>query len=143
MVKLSILTMRRISIKKYAQVLYEVTKDLPKEQIKVEIGNFLKLVARNKDSKHLNKIFEAFNEYFKKQESIVDVHVVSAEALTPGQREDLQNHIKKEQKVKTVNLNEKTDKSLLGGFILKIGDTIFDASLKTRLEELRTEMKKS
>ncbi|MCX6744310.1 MAG: ATP synthase F1 subunit delta [Candidatus Parcubacteria bacterium] len=135
--------MRKISIKKYAQVLYEITKDLPKEQIKVEIDNFLKLVVRNKDSKQLNKISLAFDDYAKKQESIVDVQVVSAEALSPGQKEDLKNHIKKEQKVKTVNLDEKTDKSLLGGFVLRIGNTIFDASLKTRLEELRTEMKKS
>jgi F-type H+-transporting ATPase subunit delta len=41
-----------------------------------------------------------------------------------------------------VNLAEKIDKDLLGGFVLKIGDTIFDASLKTRIEQLRNDMKK-
>jgi F-type H+-transporting ATPase subunit delta len=135
--------MRKISSKKYAQALYELTNDLSKEQIKVEIGNFIKLVARNKDLKKIEIIFKAFEEYAKKQESIVDVQVISAESLSAGQKENLKDQLKKEQNVKTVNLHEKVDKTLMGGFILKIGDTIFDASLKTRLEELRLEMRKS
>jgi F-type H+-transporting ATPase subunit delta len=135
--------MRKISTKKYAQALYEMTRDLTKEQVKIEIGNFLKLVARNKDLKKIDMIFKAFEEYAKKQESIVDVRVICAENLSLSQKEDLKNHLKKEQKVKTVNLFETVDKNLLGGFIVKIGDTIFDASLKTRLEELRLEMRKS
>jgi F-type H+-transporting ATPase subunit delta len=135
--------MRKISSKKYAQALYELTKDLPKEQIKLEIGNFIKLVARNKDLKRIEIIFNAFEDYVKKQESIVDVQVISAESLSAGQKDNLKDQLKKEQNVKTVNLHEKVDKTLMGGFILKIGDTIFDASLKTRLEELRLEMRKS
>ncbi len=135
--------MRKISSKKYAQLLYEVTKDLEKDQVKIEIDNFLKLVHKNKDSKHLDKIFKAFDEYAKMQESIIDVSVISFEVLTPNQKEELKHQIKKEQNVKVVNLQETTDKNLLGGFVLKIGDTIFDASLKTRLECLRHEMKKS
>ncbi|MCX6740225.1 MAG: ATP synthase F1 subunit delta [Candidatus Parcubacteria bacterium] len=134
--------MRKISSKKYAQALYELTNDLSKEQIKLEIGNFIKLIARNKDLNKIDKIFKAFDEYAKKQESIVDVSVVSAEILSPSQKEDLKQQIKKEQKVKTVNLQEQVDKSLLGGFILKIGDTIFDASLKSRLASLRADLKK-
>lgn len=134
--------MKKISSKKYAQALYELTKDLPKDQIKVEIGNFIKLVARNKDLRKIEIIFKAFEDYVKKQESIVDVKVISAENLSASQKDNLKDQIKKEQNVKAVNLQEKIDKSLIGGFILKIGDTIFDASLKTRLEELRLEMKK-
>jgi F0F1-type ATP synthase delta subunit len=88
--------MRKISIKKYAQVLYEVTRDLSKEQIKLEIGNFLKLVSRNKDFKRIDKIFSAFEEYSKKQESIVDVELISAISLGAEQKENLKSQIKKE-----------------------------------------------
>jgi F-type H+-transporting ATPase subunit delta len=135
--------MRKISSKKYAQALYELTKDLSKEQIKLEIGNFIKLMARNKDLKRIEIIFNAFEDYAKKQESIVDVQAISAENLSASQKDNLKDQLKKEQKVKTVNLSETVDKSLMGGFIIKIGYTIFDASLKTRLEELRLEMRKS
>jgi len=135
--------MRKISVKKYAQVLYEVTKDLPKAQIKVEIGKFLQLVVRNKNFKQIDKIFSAFEIYANKEDQVVEAEVISSANLSPNEKEKLKEQIKKEQKVKTVNLQEKIDKSLLGGFVLKIGDTIFDASLKTRLEELRGEMKKS
>ncbi len=135
--------MRKISVKKYAQALHELTQDSTKDQINVEIGNFLKLVARNKDFKKIDQIFAAFDAFAKKKESIADVAVVSAENLSSGQKDDLKEQIKKIQKVKIVNLMESIDKSLLGGFILKIGDTVYDASLKTRLEELKSEMKKS
>lgn len=134
--------MRKISSKKYAQALYELTKDLSKEQIKIEVGNFLKLIAKNKDLKRIDQIFSAYDALAKREESIIDVRVTSAENLSPAQREDLKNHLKKEQNVKTVNLEEIVDKDLLGGFILKIGDTIFDASLKSRLASLRADLKK-
>lgn len=134
--------MRKISVKKYAQVLYELTRDLPKEQIKVEIDKFLQLVARNKDVKKLDKIFKAFDDYAKKQESIADVQLITARKLSSEQKESLQSQLKKEHKFKVINFLELVDASLLGGFILKIDDTILDASLKTKLESLRTEMKK-
>jgi F-type H+-transporting ATPase subunit delta len=135
--------MRKISSKKYAQALYELTRDLSKEQIKVEIDNFLKLVIRNKDLKKIDQIFNAYETYANTKDLIVNAEVISSANLSPNEKDKLKEQIKKEQNVKTVNLLEKVDKGLLGGFILKIGDTIFDASLKTRLEELRYEMKKS
>ena len=87
--------MRKISTKKYAQVLYEVTKDLPKEQVKVEIGNFLKLVARNKDLKKIDQIFRAFETYANTKDLIVNAEVISSANLSPAEKDKLKEQIKK------------------------------------------------
>ena len=43
---------------------------------------------------------------------------------------------------KKVVLETKVDESLLGGFILKVGDNQIDDSLKTKLNNLRRELKR-
>jgi F-type H+-transporting ATPase subunit delta len=42
---------------------------------------------------------------------------------------------------KTVSLNVKTDASIIGGIIVKLGSRMVDASLKTKLNSIRTRMK--
>ena len=135
--------MKKISVKKYAQALYEITKDLPKNKLDSEIGRFLNLVYKYRDFKKIDKILNAYNDIAKKEDGIIDALIISADKLDEKQKQYIKEHIKKEQKAKVVNLEEEKDEALLGGFILKIGDIIFDASLKTRLEELRLDMKKS
>ena len=41
---------------------------------------------------------------------------------------------------RTVELEEKVDEKLIGGYILRVGDRQIDASLKSRLNELKLEL---
>jgi F-type H+-transporting ATPase subunit delta len=41
---------------------------------------------------------------------------------------------------KTIILDTKVDASLIGGMIAQVGGTVFDASVKTRLAELRQQL---
>ena len=41
---------------------------------------------------------------------------------------------------KTIQLETRVDKDILGGFVARVGDTLIDASLKTRLANLRQEL---
>ena len=44
---------------------------------------------------------------------------------------------------KKVELKEKVDESIIGGYILKIGDTQIDQSIRTKLQQLKTQFKDS
>jgi F-type H+-transporting ATPase subunit delta len=44
---------------------------------------------------------------------------------------------------KAVNLETRVDPDLLGGLVVKIGSKMVDASLKTKLNRLKTVMKKA
>ncbi|MCI0472597.1 MAG: F0F1 ATP synthase subunit delta, partial [Ignavibacteria bacterium] len=52
---------------------------------------------------------------------------------------DLQNIISKVIKSE-VELTEKTDASILGGFIINIDDIQYDASIKHKLEKIQREL---
>jgi len=85
------------------------------------------------------KLMPAVREQFEvaraKAENKVDAQVVSAFELTAKQTSDLVN-ILKNKLGSEVTLTTSIDESLIGGVIIKAGDTIIDASMKSQLESL-------
>ena len=132
--------MKKVNPKKYAKALYEVVDELDGFQVQAEIKNFVKLLAKNKDLRLADKIIIEFEKYSKEQAGILDVEVISAKVLTGAAKKELIDQIKKERKVEQVEIVNLEDVSLIGGLIVKIGDTVLDGSLKTRLELLKREL---
>jgi len=52
----------------------------------------------------------------------------------------LENYIAELSGAKEVVLNEKIDKNILGGVVIRYGDRVVDGSLRTSLEELKNKM---
>jgi F-type H+-transporting ATPase subunit delta len=67
---------------------------------------------------------------------IASVEVTAAIGFTTEQKSSLQERLEKILN-KKVRLNFKTEKDLVGGFIAKVGDTLYDASIRHQLELLR------
>ena len=134
--------MKKISAKKYAKILYEATEDLTKDQVEAALVNFIKILAKNRHLKLANKIIAEFNQYSNEQNGIVEAEITVAHALSHVAKEDLKKQIKTMQDVKEVILNEKIDKNLLGGFVVKINDTILNASVQNQLSLLKQSLNK-
>jgi F-type H+-transporting ATPase subunit delta len=66
----------------------------------------------------------------------VAAEVRSATALDAGQRERLTQALET-LSGKKVEMKIDTDPSLLGGVVAKLGDTVYDGSLRTQLERMR------
>ncbi len=123
-----------ITPRQYAVSLYESLKDEKNaEEVGRKILNFAKLLRKNNDLRQKNKIIAEFKKYWNKERGIVGVAVKSARPLTEKEKEG----IKKKFASKEVELKEKIDKSLIGGMVLKIGDTIIDGSVKGLLQNLK------
>lgn len=105
-------------------------------------GNFLKLVAKNRRLFALEDMIRAFHAL-----AAADRGEVSAEAMTAAPMNDDQIkalRLEIERMVgKAVNLETRVDPDLLGGLVVKIGSKMVDASLKTKLNRLKTVMKKA
>jgi F-type H+-transporting ATPase subunit delta len=69
---------------------------------------------------------------------IVGVDVRAAVELTPDQRNLLRERFEGITK-KTVRLTFSLDKLLKGGFIARVGDTVFDGSIRHQLERMRAQ----
>jgi ATP synthase F1 delta subunit len=78
---------------------------------------------------------DAYNDKQKKATAVV----VSSVALDSTNTERLKAALKK-MTDREVTIENETDESLLGGFIVKVGSTIFDSSVKGQLRLLKAEL---
>ncbi|CAN5605676.1 ATP synthase F1 subunit delta [soil metagenome] len=99
---------------------------------------FMELMARKGRESYLYGIAMEFISTYKASIGIQTAYVTSAIALDAATREQVLEIIRKTKGSK-VELIEKVDKELLGGFILRVGDEQFDASISKKLNQLKTQ----
>ena len=102
--------------------------------------NFVKLMCENRRLAALPDAITAFQALVAQDKGEVVAEVTSAEKLSAAQLKDLTAALKT-RVGKDVQLLSKIDKSLLGGLTVKIGSTLIDNSLKTKLLNLKVSMK--
>ena len=71
----------------------------------------------------------------------VSATITSAKPLDPGQVQQITAALEK-LSGKKVEVTRKEDPNLLGGVVAKVGDTVYDGSLRTQLRTLRDELTK-
>ena len=101
--------------------------------------SFLKLVVNKGRSAILFETSKQFISQYQFIKGIVTAEVTSAIALTDASKTEIVSLVKKELGAKEVIVREKVDEKLIGGFILKVGDKQFDASISGGLSKLKKE----
>lgn len=118
------------------------------EVIKSIFGNFdalsisfLELVANNGREAMITEIAKAFLSQLKEHRGIVPVTIISAQALDAKTKEQITGKIKAAV-TGTLEITETIDESLIGGFIVRMGDHQIDASVSNQLNRLKQELVK-
>ncbi len=101
--------------------------------------SFLKLVVNKGRAGILFETSKQFIHQYNLIKGIVTAEVTSATALTDENRKEIVSLVKKELGANEVIVKEKLDDKLIGGFILKVGDKQFDASIASGLNKLKRE----
>lgn len=104
------------------------------------VGNFLRVVARNRRLFAVPGIIRAYREMVAKHRGETRADVTSAHKLTSGQEADLSAALKAVTG-KDVAIDIKVDPSLLGGLVVQIGSRQIDTSLRTKLSTLKLALK--
>ncbi len=104
----------------------------------VTFSIFSVLTRKNREQL-LYPIAQEFHKLYDEQKGIQKVQVLTPVALTDAQKAEF-SKIVSESMNKTVELTEKIDESLIGGYVLKVGDTQIDTSVKHKLSELKAAM---
>ena len=100
----------------------------------------LGVLAQNRRLSETAAVARAFTQLAASRRGEVTAEVTSAHALTAAQSTALAAQLK--ARVGTdVAVQHKIDPSILGGLTVKIGSTVIDSSIKTRLNSLATAMK--
>lgn len=96
---------------------------------------FVQVLAANRRLALLGEIAQQFEELRALEEKNLDVEVVSAYPLTEAEAENLANVLQARYE-KQVILTSRVDPSLLGGAIIRAGDTVIDGSVRGKLAKL-------
>ena len=101
-----------------------------------EFDNFLELLVEKGRMPEVFRIRREFDELWKKANRRLDVTVTSAIELDPSVVGKIGEEVERQTGEK-VDLSSEVDDGILGGIVLRVGNMVLDASIRTRLEKLR------
>ena len=108
--------------------------------VQPETSKLFQLLNENKRFEILNEIAAQYNLLFNQFNGIQQATVTTAMALTPELEEQVLKKIAtfSDKKIAIENV---INPEIIGGFILRIGDMQYNASVSNKLQELKREFK--
>lgn len=129
----------RYTAKQYAQALMEALERSGPNDTNQILDNFAKTLAENNDTRQFESIAEEFHKLELEKKGMKLAEVTTAREM---------NHETEKQVIETLNrvmktdveLKKKVDAGLIGGCVIRVEDTVIDASIRNSLEELRNKL---
>lgn len=103
---------------------------------------FLGLLAANGRAADLPGVLAAFETLYARHTGIVAAEVVSAKPLAAKQMTAVKAALKSALG-RDPELTARIDPSILGGMKIKVGSKLFDASLKTKLDQMKFALRRA
>ena len=103
------------------------------------ISNFLTLLIERHRMPVLQLARLTFDELWEHENKLIPVEVTSAIELSKSTVSDIGKRIGEQTGLK-VQLTSTVDPEIIGGIVLRVGNSILDASIRGRLEQLRKEV---
>lgn len=103
------------------------------------VRNFLFVVVDNQRTQLVPEILQSFEAVLRQRQGVAEAEVSSAAELTAPQKTQLQQTLER-LTGKKIQANYSLDPALLGGVLVRIGDTIYDGSVRNRLNQMRARL---
>ncbi|HEX2704019.1 MAG TPA: ATP synthase F1 subunit delta [Solirubrobacteraceae bacterium] len=103
------------------------------------IENFLDMLIENRRMPVLAATRARFEELWEHENRLIPVEVTSAIELDEKTVGDIGERIGA-QTGRKVQLTSRVDPDIIGGIVLRVGNSILDASIRNRLDQLRKEV---
>jgi len=100
------------------------------------IRNFLLVIVDNQRTHLLPEIAASFEQVIRQRQGVAEAEVSSAMPLNDKQKAALIGNLETVTG-KKIQANYSLDPGLLGGAVVRIGDTIYDGSVRNQLDRLR------
>jgi F-type H+-transporting ATPase subunit delta len=121
-----------VSVEAKHGVLEKILKRLGASKI---IRNFLFVIADHRRTHLIPEIIATFQQVIRQRQGVAEAAVSSAVELTAAQKKELAATLAK-LTGKKIEPKYSIDPALLGGAVVRIGDTIYDGSVRSRLNEM-------
>jgi len=117
----------------------KVANDAFGDRVTATSLNFLKLLIRKRREELIDECVREFRLRLAERNNTVDATATSAVPLSPAQAERLTESLA-HMTGKTVHLTAEVDGAIVGGVIVRLGDTIIDGSVRGRLQRLEQQL---
>jgi len=104
-----------------------------------EAVNLVLLMVRRGRPGAIGRMVEHFSELVRRHRGIALAEVRTALPIEEAQRDAVIERLH-EMTGDEIQINEVVDESLIGGITVRIGDQLYDASVRNRLERLRARL---
>jgi F-type H+-transporting ATPase subunit delta len=125
-----------VSVEAKHAVLEKITGRLGASKI---VRNFLFVIADHRRTQLIPEILAAFQQVLRQRQGVAEAEISSAVELTAAQKKELAATLAR-LTGKKIEPKYSLDPALLGGAVVRIGDTIYDGSLRSRLNEMRARL---
>lgn len=128
---------KKILPKEYARILYELTAGQQNEKkLDAALGVYCGWLRQEHAVNKLKYIVEAFIHYAKERTGLTQVELHTARALSERTCQQLARQLGD-----MVEVTNRVDRGIIGGVIVRIGNTIMNGSVKKQLEKLRQQLR--
>ena len=103
------------------------------------IRNFLFVLADHRRTHLMPEVIAAFHDVIRQRQGVAEAQVCSAVELSAAQKKEMAATLAR-LTGKKIETKYVLDPALLGGAVVRIGDTIYDGSLRSRLNEMRARL---
>ncbi len=104
-----------------------------------EAVNLILLMVRRGRPRSVARMVEHFNERLRRERGIQRAEIRAALPLADEERSSVAERLH-ELTHAEIEISEQVDASLIGGIAVRIGDQLYDASVRSRLERLRARL---
>jgi len=122
---------------KKLSILLEVLKT---QQLNELTKGFINLLVSKGREYFLPEISGAFVAQYNELKNIRTVKLTTATAVNDSIKNNILAKVSGFMPADKVNLETSVDESLIGGFVLEMGDKLFDASVKKKLNDVRSKI---
>ena len=106
------------------------------------LDKFLLLCVRNNRAEYLQKISLAYVDLYREIHEIAHVVITTATPMPEAEVNAIIDIVKKRLGAMSLEIEQKIDPELIGGFTVTINGLVLDASVKRELNELRLQLQK-
>ncbi len=87
------------------------------------------------------EIVNAFIASYKAYKNIQTIHLTTATPVSDAVKQAIINQVKKSGDFENVEMEEKINPDIIGGFVLQVGDKLVDASIAYDLKAIANQFK--
>ena len=113
-----------------------VVESIYKGKISDEITGLLTMLITKGHQKEIIPVLDYVIGSIKEEKGIGIAHITSAVELSKEQKDKIEQKLLETTDYKKIEGNYNVDKSLIGGLVIRISDTVVDSSLKTQIANL-------